>query len=204
MGCTDPYLRLYDRRMLTVSNNSNNNKVPGNAHPPPGYLKCFVPGHIKYRPRHKNKKKKEKLYVTTYASFSPNGRELIQNLGGEHIYIYDINNNNEELAMCDGYLSTSHKHNEQSCKNGSKIKNGINKNGTRDETHSTYEYRKNNTSTNNELSSIAQQSKLKGNDAFSKNNYFQAILWYNEALKHSPRSSMLYANKAAALLKRAW
>lgn len=36
-------------------------------------------------------KKRYRSLASTYLSFSPDGRELLVNLGGEQIYIFDVN-----------------------------------------------------------------------------------------------------------------
>lgn len=49
----------------------------------------FCPGHL-------NKFKDRKLCFTTktitYLTFSPDGSELLVNMGSEHLYLYDLNN----------------------------------------------------------------------------------------------------------------
>ena len=152
-----------------------------------------------------------KLYVTTYANFSPNGEEIIQNLGGEHVYIYNLKNGNSDTLT--SVSSDAHKNGY--CKNGLnhrkvvKHKNGYSK--VESYTYAKRKLFKEENSNNNsaktltdDLPKLASSYKLHGNDAFSQENYYQAIRWYDKALKLSPYSSVLLANKAAALLKRGW
>lgn len=58
-------------------------------------IKFFCPGHYSY-----NEQKCEngqwvttpdlQLKTITYLTFSPDGNELLVNMGGDHIYLYDI------------------------------------------------------------------------------------------------------------------
>lgn len=43
--------------------------------------------------------------------------------------------------------------------------------------------------------------KLQGNEAFGQARYEEAVSFYTDALSHTPRSAILYANRALALLK---
>ena len=174
-----------------------------------GCVRYFSPGHLKPEPAKSDQA--NKLYVTTYANFSPNGEEIIQNLGGEHVYIYNLKNGNSDTLT--SVSSDAHKNGY--CKNGLnhrkvvKHKNGYSK--VESYTYAKRKLFKEENSNNNsakiltdDLPKLASSYKLHGNDAFSQENYYQAIRWYDKALKLSPYSSVLLANKAAALLKRGW
>lgn len=205
VGCSDPFVRLYDRRMLTLSNVSNSKTITSNdLQPPHGCVNYFTPGHLPSRAG-RVKQRRRRHYVTTFATFSPDGEELLQNLGGEHIYIYRINEPRKALMFF------SHEESNHKCSNlngMNRTKNGIHKNGLNELT-STYESRKRESkkivdTVNKDLPEKALNLKLKGNDAFSQENYFEAVTCYNDALRLVPDSSVLHANRAAALLKRAW
>ena len=211
VGCTDPYLRLYDRRMLSLSkksDESSSNRNPS-TELAKGCVTYFSPGHLKPEPVKPDLK--NKMYVTTYANFSPNGEEIIQNLGGEHIYIYNLKNGNSDALT----TVSSDIHKNGYCKNGLNHRKVVkHKNGYSKGEGYTYAKRKlfkeensNNNSVKtltDDLPKLASSYKLNGNDAFSQENYYQAIRWYDKALKLAPYSSVLLANKAAALLKRGW
>ncbi|CAK9290906.1 unnamed protein product [Gordionus sp. m RMFG-2023] len=97
VGCNDPYVRVFDRRFLTATtfeapagytsqdapsySERNGENVPLNA------CRYFVPGHVPFRL--KEYKKKFRNLACTYTTFSPDGSELLVNLGGEQIYLYD-------------------------------------------------------------------------------------------------------------------
>ncbi|KAJ7321779.1 WD and tetratricopeptide repeat protein [Desmophyllum pertusum] len=96
VGCNDPFVRLYDHRMLS-SHSFSDVKKPSNgscSNPedvklPPGCVQYFAPGHLPPQ-LSKDSRRRFRTYVATYVNFSPNGRELIANLGGEQIYLFDI------------------------------------------------------------------------------------------------------------------
>lgn len=186
-------------------------------------LSYFTPGHLIYRKNRGVKPQKVRHYTTTYISFSPDGQELLQNLGGEHIYMYRLNDHRKPLVFsadssthqCDS--QQQNKSDQTSCKLtekngiGSSTKNGI---STTNGLTSTYEMRQqsnvnihfgsNSEFDDHKLPEKALKLKIEGNDAFSQQNYFQATVCYNKALSIVPDSSVLYANRGAALLKRAW
>jgi len=97
--------------------------------------------------------------------------------------------------------------------NSTEHRNGYTvKNGYHNALRSTFEMRtnqnkgdeENETFYNNQLPEKAMEWKRDGNDYFSDHNYFQAVVCYNKALELCPDSSVLYANRAAALLRREW
>ncbi|XP_046399120.1 WD and tetratricopeptide repeats protein 1-like [Ischnura elegans] len=111
VGANDPYVRLYDRRMIKLTSvqfppSSTPPSSPAeaeneNANTPMvdregadnlslGCVQYFVAGHLPkklqdYRKRCRN-------LAATYLTFGADGNELLVNLGGEQIYLFDINN----------------------------------------------------------------------------------------------------------------
>ncbi|GAU88282.1 hypothetical protein RvY_01014 [Ramazzottius varieornatus] len=55
-----------------------------------------------------------------------------------------------------------------------------------------------------EISEYAQKNKDLGNEYYHRGDHNSAIAYYNRALLMSPRSSVLYSNRAVALIKRKW
>lgn len=112
VGASDPYVRLYDRRMIrslssfTINHpfpknpaefvfkfNGDNNAFKINTNTPDNIVQYFVPGHIHLdEPKIPNKNKNIGI---TYLTFSPDGRELLVNYGGEYVYLYDLMNRTE-------------------------------------------------------------------------------------------------------------
>lgn len=106
VGANDPYVRLYDRRMLSCSSmripGSNINRYPWD-HPhlediegesydlPQGCAQYYIAGHLPQK--QKDYKKRYRTLASTYVTFGPDGSELLVNLGGEQIYLFDINKN---------------------------------------------------------------------------------------------------------------
>lgn len=104
VGANDPYVRLYDRRMirslLSISThqfpenpsdyvfNSNQNHSKEANYTLDNVVQYFVPGHIhSNNPEVSNEIKNIGI---TYLTFSPNGQELLVNYGGEYVYLYDL------------------------------------------------------------------------------------------------------------------
>lgn len=110
VGANDPYARVYDRRMMRtrhiVSRNAQRADRAANESADTQKLlfECqydesvpdlsslisyFVPGHLpskiaEYR-------KRMKSLTCTFVTFSPNGQELLVNLGGEQLYLFNLN-----------------------------------------------------------------------------------------------------------------
>lgn len=89
VGTNDPYARVYDRRMISLSKTLNNydettvseSKVPQNC------VTYFCPGQFK---KHARSNSIIQQKAITYLAFSPNGTELLVNMGTEQIYLYDL------------------------------------------------------------------------------------------------------------------
>lgn len=109
VGANDPYVRLYDRRMIRSLSSfvTKNHPLPKDplklalllnneratfkrTDPSDNFVQYFIPGHIHIEGP--GAIKKHQNIGTTYLTFSPDGRELLVNLGGEHIYLYDLLN----------------------------------------------------------------------------------------------------------------
>ncbi len=92
VGALDAFVRLYDTRILTLKCTSRD--VSHQADP--SCLAHFSPGHIS-SPQMKRTRRAFNNLATTFVTFSPDGRELLVNLSGEHIYLYDTTNFQEAL-----------------------------------------------------------------------------------------------------------
>lgn len=94
VGLNDPYARVYDRRMISLRNivgpgdeeiigsdaNEGDN-VPNNC------VTYFCPGQFK---KHLRSNAQIHHKAITYLAFSPDGTELLVNMGTEQIYLYDV------------------------------------------------------------------------------------------------------------------
>ncbi|XP_001947034.1 WD and tetratricopeptide repeats protein 1-like [Acyrthosiphon pisum] len=185
VGANDQYVRLYDLRMIQslssfdvkrpseyVSSYGGNNV--NNA------LQYFVPGHIH---SNDNETKKQKKYVISYLTFSPDGQELLANYFGEYVYLYNLVDRADNAFL-----------------NIPKVKKVPRENGEGSSTdfiddqvpvpHLT-------------LPDNVAQLKLKANYLFEKREYTGAIVIYNEAI-NIHKCSELFSNRAAAYIKRKW
>lgn len=90
VGALDAFVRVYDSRILSLKAKSKQIS----SHGDPSCLAHFAPGHIT-NPASKRLKKGLGLglglntFASTYLTYSPNGQNLLVNLSGEHIYLYD-------------------------------------------------------------------------------------------------------------------
>nr|CAD7444127.1 unnamed protein product [Timema bartmani] len=108
VGANDPYIRVYDRRMITPTtiqyppeNSLRSNwerqhymasragEGESEANMPLGCVQYYVAGHLPVKQQ--DYKKKYRNLASTYVTFSADGNELLVNLGGEQIYLFDIN-----------------------------------------------------------------------------------------------------------------
>lgn len=94
VGANDCFARVYDVRMITVDKiQPRDELITGrNVHQdniPKGCVTYYCPGHLSSKPKTITHR------AATYITFSPDGTELLVNMGAEQIYLYDINNSKE-------------------------------------------------------------------------------------------------------------
>lgn len=109
VGANDVYARVYDRRMMTLG---QVRRLRSNSFISIYWICCFsidfLQSHDQFQdklstncvtyfcPGHLNKVKDGKddfnNKAITYLAFSPDGTELLVNMGAEQIYLFDINN----------------------------------------------------------------------------------------------------------------
>ncbi len=211
VGCSDPFTRIYDTRMLTLHSmhdargKSNGRKVD-EVSPPEGCVSYFCPGHIPQR-YGRDHPQRYRHYVVTYLNFSPDGTELLANLGGEHVYLFDINNPRDALRYS-ARQNVHHRHSAEANTETTPVSNfeifAEFERHEHDDNSNSSEGTGINHVDDQELTNQAMKLKIAGNDCFSKQNFYQAICCYNKALSLAPKSAILYANRAAAFLKRGW
>ena len=81
VGANDPYVRIYDWRMISLS------RAEDDSDDSCGAVAYFVPGHlpgaeVKFHRR-------MRPLASTYIAYNSSGTELVCNLGGEQVYLYD-------------------------------------------------------------------------------------------------------------------
>ena len=176
VGGNDPYVRVYDRRMLTPKSTPTAQDQSGGA------LAYFVPGHLPGTEAAFHKKLRP--LTSTFLTYSQDGGELLVNLGGEQIYLYD------KFALF-GHPTSSplltSSLDPMPAKPKSEPTNGVT----------------NHAPPPTALSPAAEELKREANAYFESEQYSQAVDLYNLALikHHHP---ILLANRAAALMRRAW
>lgn len=227
VGANDPYIRLYDRRMIkptTIeyppdnvprSNWERQNYMASHAgegepedNLPQGCVQYFVAGHLPVKQQ--DYRKKYRNLASTYITFSADGNELLVNLGGEQIYLFDINNKRKpkKFDIQGVNLKTFKEHcgSSNGYSNGFRTGNGMTRssNGiTSIFPASPVTERK----CHNESSSLplhVEAMKLSANDAFERQHFTLAISLYNRAISYCPTAAVLYGNRAAAYMKRGW
>ncbi|XP_013779235.1 WD and tetratricopeptide repeats protein 1-like isoform X1 [Limulus polyphemus] len=235
VGANDPFVRLYDRRMISPTTINyppdHSTRSPWERHNyisahseteednlPPGCATYFVAGHLPlkqtdYRKRYRN-------LASTFLSFSPDGSELLANLGGEQIYLFNVVKPQKPKTFdLQGFSIPAYGVCKDTCfsSNGySTYLNGTTNGLTAsrvipDAGHlfsSSTEFSGNllrdNSKYHRHLSAKAEAIKAKANEKFDKQQYPVAIHLYNEAIYLHPEASILYGNRAAAFMKRGW
>ena len=84
VGALDPFVRVYDTRILSLQRMAQS---ASSTHGDPACLAHFAPGHIS-NPAIRKKRELSGL-ASTYVEYSQDGRELLVNLSGEHVYLFD-------------------------------------------------------------------------------------------------------------------
>lgn len=238
VGANDPYIRLYDRRMIkpttveyppdnvTRSNWERQNYMASRAgegdledNLPHGCVQYYVAGHLPVKQQ--DYRKKYRNLASTYLTFSADGNELLVNLGGEQIYLFDINNKRKPKKFDIQAVNFDNlKPFKERCGSSNGYSNGF-RNGTNGFAASSNGV----TRSTNRVTSIFPSSpateikcdfetptlpfriealKLSANDAFERQHYTLAISLYNKAISYCPSAAVLYGNRAAAYMKRGW
>ena len=116
VGANDPYVRVYDRRMITCAAMDTSLETRDDRHV--GAVAYFVPGHL---PGAEVKfQRRMRPLASTYITYNAAGTELLCNLGGEQVYLYDrwalysTSSSPLNLAVINNCDTPS----KQTCKNG--------------------------------------------------------------------------------------
>lgn len=93
IGANDCFIRLFDRRMVkTTTYKDNHTFDPRKRTPPepqdPRCVQYYAPGHLARDFRGDMSYK----LAATYVTFDSTGSDMLVNMGGEQIYLFDINN----------------------------------------------------------------------------------------------------------------
>ncbi|XP_006814387.1 WD and tetratricopeptide repeats protein 1-like, partial [Saccoglossus kowalevskii] len=106
VGANDPYVRLYDTRMLSPHSVrfSSEERLGASWHTPApdpdpdgklpkGCVQYYVAGHLPIKQNDYHQR--FRTLVSTFVTFGPDGTELLVNLGGEQIYLFDVTKRKE-------------------------------------------------------------------------------------------------------------
>ncbi|GBP39649.1 WD and tetratricopeptide repeats protein 1 [Eumeta japonica] len=131
--------------------------------------------------------------ATTYVAFSHDGNELLVNLGSEQVYLFDINSARRPVLLESFIIEHNHGR-RRSTEGDGKCASADPRNGTNG-TVDAAPY---------PLPDDVRQLKEMANDHVNKNNYVAAVEMYGSAISRCPDCAILYSNRAAALMRRAW
>jgi len=184
VGANDPYVRVFDRRMISLgrAEQTASASSPGQG----GAVAYFVPGHLPGAEASFHKKLRP--LTSTYLTYNADGSELLVNLGGEQIYLYD------KFALYSSQTTALPRTQTviQPCDTPNIRTNGHNAFRTRSTT----------------LPAHTEALKLDANSKFETGDYQSAVVLYNKAIVSLPEDHggqvVLAANRAAALMKRGW
>ncbi|CAI9718792.1 and tetratricopeptide repeats 1-like [Octopus vulgaris] len=245
VGANDPYVRVYDRRMLSCksikfpTDNGSRLQWDSPVTPPSlreedynlhsGCVQYFVAGHLPQKQM--DYRKRYRTLASTYVTYSPDGSELLVNLGGEQIYLFDVNKKRKpqkfDTSLVLGNANGIVKEATLST-NGFSVPHRAGTNGV-----TTPMVPKSSRSTSPSSSTTSLQAeddpekfkcrigkrykrdtkrlsppvealKKKANNYFEKDQCRKAIILYNQAISMMPHASVLYGNRAAAYMKRKW
>ncbi|CAG2057303.1 unnamed protein product [Timema podura] len=168
-------------------------------------VECVIPGHLPVKQQ--DYKKKYRNLASTYVTFSADGNELLVNLGGEQIYLFDINSkrkttkfdihaeqtNKEHSVSSNGFRNIADGFSgPSSCSNGVSLFSASFPVTVADKKQPPL------------LPTRVEMLRLKANQAFDFQHFSTAIMLYNKAISLNGNTALLYGNRAAAYMKRAW
>eukprot|EP00088_Acartia_fossae_P021223 TRINITY_DN22710_c0_g1_i3.p1 TRINITY_DN22710_c0_g1~~TRINITY_DN22710_c0_g1_i3.p1 ORF type:complete len:725 (+),score=174.66 TRINITY_DN22710_c0_g1_i3:148-2322(+) len=210
IGANDQFIRLYDRRKLSLKKmgsrmeraTSHRTIGPSGSaaaaavdSTPTEAVKYLVPGHLAGLDTTRSSVRSFfKPLTTTYLNFSSAGTELVVNMGGDHVYYFDKDsifgcvsepNVMETLDVIQQHHQQQNQQPSTSTGGGAKSKRLLN--GA--------------SSSLPPLSTEVEDIKVRANAEFERENYTQALKYYNLALVKE-KHPILYGNRAAALMKR--
>lgn len=94
VGALDAYARIYDARLCSLRSLE---RVPS-SHNDPSCIAFFAPGHLCSASLPRLKRSSCSNVAATYLSFSADGEDLLVNLSGEQVYLYNITNYQQPVA----------------------------------------------------------------------------------------------------------
>lgn len=203
VGANGPFVRLYDIRMIHNHRKSLSQSSSAGVHTfcdkrksiPDGAGQYYVAGHLPVKlPDYNNRLR---VLVATYVTFSPDGTELLVNMGGEQVYLFDLTFKQRPYT----FLLP------KKCHSSTDVQNGKTTNGVSNGIHlpaSRLKLAKVSSSGSADLPLHLERIKQRANDAFARQQWTQAIQLYSLGIHEAGPNAMLYGNRAAAYMKRKW
>ncbi|XP_053183465.1 WD and tetratricopeptide repeats protein 1 isoform X1 [Scomber japonicus] len=205
VGANGPFVRLYDIRMIHNYRKSMSQSTSAAVHTfcerqkpiPDGAGQYYVAGHLPVKlPDYNNRLR---VLVATYVTFSPDGTELLVNMGGEQVYLFDLTFKQRPYTFL---LPKKCQSSTGDVQNG-KTTNGVS-NGIHLPTNHIRFAESKMRSSSTELPPNLEKIKQQANDAFARQQWTQAIQLYSLGIHQASCNAMLYGNRAAAYMKRKW
>ena len=200
VGALDAFVRLYDSRVLSLKRTSREMSHQAD----PSCLAHFAPGHIS-NPRTRKARRAFNTLATTYVAFSPCGSELLVNLSGEHVYLYDTTHFTPALRYS---FDKSDSNSVPKVTSSSKVSRSYSTNAHRLITNPFYDahycHLPSVTLEEHEVSEKVKQLKEEGNELYKAGKLMAAVKKYSTAIKFCPMWHILYSNRATALYGRKW
>ncbi|XP_043972401.1 WD and tetratricopeptide repeats protein 1 [Gambusia affinis] len=204
VGANGPFVRLYDIRMIHNYRKSLSQNTSAAVHTfcdrqkpiPDGAGQYYVAGHLPVKLRDYNNRLR--VLVATYVTFSPDGTELLVNMGGEQVYLFDLTFKQRPYTFVLPKM----------CQSTTDVQNGKTTNGVSNGIHlppGHIRFTESKTQSSfTELPPHLEKIKQQANNAFARQQWTQAIQLYSLGIHEARGNAMLYGNRAAAYMKRKW
>jgi len=204
VGANDPYVRIYDRRKIKtqdvvtqsagdggslfsfLSEYASRDHFVSKSREVPYSTELYAAGHLPGKETFYRKRLRP--LAATYITFSPDGKDLLVNLGGEQVYLFS--ELNRSLPILAGYKDVGAISAWFDAQFAGSPAGGE-------------EGKKESKSKDGDMSADVMDMKLKANKLYEGKLFNQAIELYNSALVRNYHPILL-ANRAAALMKRNW
>ena len=201
VGCDDPYVRVYDRRCFRKDPRGKSAKKIAAAFEASAsslskdsaqyYLpKTLQPSDFDFKSR--------RSVSCGGVQFSPSGSELLATFNSDLIYLFDVirPDRTNELKLKDVFADNQPDGEKSDiAKNRENLQNGSLSIGKK----YPLVYK-----SLDEIPFDIEVLKLEANEFFKKGKLYSAIDVYSKAIIQCPLSSVLFANRAQAYLKREW
>ncbi|XP_041096542.1 WD and tetratricopeptide repeats protein 1 [Polyodon spathula] len=206
VGANGPFVRLYDIRMIHNHRKSMSPGTSAGVHTfcdrekpiPDGAVQYYVAGHLPVKLHDYNNRLR--VLVATYVTFSPDGTELLVNMGGEQVYLFDLTFKQRPYT----FLLPKKCHSSGEVENGKTSTNGVSNGIHLQSSKFRLAEGKPHNSVQGELPPHLEKIKQQANDAFARQQWTQAIQLYSRGIQEISKNAMLYGNRAAAYMKRKW